>query len=236
MLDPWPSCPPSTSCWSASSSSSWWPRCSKRRAAGSGGLLLLEGPPGVGKSALIERATAIARERGLAVLRARGHELERAFGWGVARSLLELPLRARAERDELLAGPAAPARAILDASGEAPGSEPGFAILHALYWLVARLAERGPLLLAVDDAQWADEPSLRFLVYLAGRLTDQPIAVLVGARAGELGEGELLAAAGGRPGRAGQHAAVARSRGGRRAGAPRASRTPTTSSAGAASS
>ena len=63
---------------------------------GHGGLLLLEGSPGVGKSALIEHATAIARERGLAVLRARGHELERAFGWGVARSLLELPLARRA--------------------------------------------------------------------------------------------------------------------------------------------
>ena len=59
---------------------------------GRGGLLVLEGPPGVGKTALIERATEIARERGVAVLRARGHELERAFGWGVARSLLELPL------------------------------------------------------------------------------------------------------------------------------------------------
>ena len=79
-------------------------------------------------------------------------------------------------------------------------SEAGFAILHALYWLVARLAEREPLLLVVDDAHWADEPSLRFLVYLAGRLSDQPIAVLVGARAGELGEGELLRQLAGEPG------------------------------------
>ena len=150
---------------------------------GRGGLVLFEGSPGVGKTALIERATAIAREQGFAVLRARGHELERAFGWGVARSLLELPLARDPERDDLLAGPAAPARAILDAGAEAPASEPGFAILHALYWLVARIAERGPLLVAVDDAQWADEPSLRFLLYLAGRLSEHPIAVVVGARA-----------------------------------------------------
>ena len=84
------------------------------------------------------------------MLRARGHELERAFGWGVARSLFEAPLaRRRAERDELLAGPAAPARAMLDAARPpgAPESEAGFAILHALYWLAARLAESGPLLL-----------------------------------------------------------------------------------------
>ena len=55
-----------------------------------------------------------------------------------------------------------------------------------------KLAERSPLLLVVDDAQWVDEPSLRFLAYLHGRLRDQPIALLVAARTGEPGEGGLL--------------------------------------------
>jgi predicted ATPase len=73
-----------------------------------------------------------------------------------------------------------------------PASEAGFAILHAVYWLVVRLAERAPLLLLIDDAQWADEPSLRFLVYLLGRLPDLPIAVLVAARAGGQHTGGLL--------------------------------------------
>ena len=166
---------------------------------GRGALALIEGPPGVGKSALLERVARMARERGVVVLWARGHELERDFGWGVARSLLEGSLGA--DRDELLAGPAGQARVLFDANE--PGgrlSQDGFAIMHALYWLVVRLAEREPLLLVVDDAHWADEPSLRFLVYLAGRLSDQPIAVLVGARAGELGEGELLLQLAGEPG------------------------------------
>ena len=168
--------------------------------AGRGAFALMEGPPGVGKSALLERAARMAREQRVVVLWARGHELERAFGWGVARSLLEGSLGA--DRDELLAGPAGQARVLFDAGEDGTGgglSEAGFAILHALYWLVARLAEREPLLLVVDDAHWADEPSLRFLVYLAGRLSDQPIAVLVGARAGELGEGELLRQLAGEP-------------------------------------
>ena len=168
-----------------------------RAAGGHGGLVLVEGPPGVGKTALLERAAELARSRGLGVLRARGHELERAFGWGVARSLLEASpaIGSDRERAELMAGPAAPAGVLFEhaehAAG-APASEAGFAILQGLRWLVVRLARRAPLLLIVDDAQWADEPSLRFLVYLTGRLSDQPIAVLVGARLDERGEGGLL--------------------------------------------
>ena len=187
-------------------------------ASGHGALALVEGPPGVGKSALLERAAGMAREQGVAVLHARGHELERAFGWGVARSLLEASLGT--DRDELLAGPAAPARVLFDEGEDGAGdgdSEPGFSILHALYWLVLRLAEREPLLLVVDDAHWADEPSLRFLVYLAGRLSDQPIGVVVGTRAGELGEGGLLRQLAGEPSAQGPDAAVARPGGGRRA-------------------
>ena len=38
----------------------------------------------------------------------------------------------------------------------------------------------------VDDAQWADQPSLRFLAYLAQRLVDLPIALIMTVREGEL--------------------------------------------------
>ena len=115
----------------------------------------------------------------------------------LSRALLEAGLAAlpELEREELLAGPARPSRVLFGSAPDAPdapASEAGFAILHALYWLVVRLAEREPLVMVVDDAQWVDEPSLRFLVYLLGRLPDQPIALVVAARAGERGEGGLL--------------------------------------------
>ena len=192
-------------------------------ARGQGGLALVEGPAGVGKSALLSCAARAAQERGVVVLWARGHELERAFGWGVARSLLEQSLAGRtdADLDELLAGPAAGARQLFDAADDATSarrSEVGFAILHSLYWLVVRLAEREPLLFVIDDAHWADAPSLRFVVYCR-RLSEHPIAVLVRARAGELGEGELLRQLSGEPVRADPRGAVARRGGRRRAGA-----------------
>src|SRR4051812_17956140 len=169
----------------------------ERAAGGDGGLVLVEGPPGLGKSALLERAAGLARERGLVGLRGRGHELGRAVGWGVVRALREAGRAALPEfgREGLRGGPARPGR-VLFGSGEdaadAPASEAGFAIMHALYWLLVRLAERAPLLVVVDDAQWVDEPSLRFLVYLVARLSDQPIALVVAARAGDRGEGGLL--------------------------------------------
>lgn len=47
-------------------------------------------------------------------------------------------------------------------------------------------------MLVVDDAQWADEPSLRLLAYLLGRIRDQRVGILVAARTGEPGAGGLL--------------------------------------------
>lgn len=142
---------------------------------GRGGLMLLDGAPGLGKSTLAH-AEDVAREHGLTVRRARGHELERAFAWGVAGTLLEPSLG-----DELLA-----------AGDAAEPDSVGFAVLHALYGVTVRVAESCPLCLVVDDAHWADESSLRYLSYLLGRLADQPIVVLVGSRPPEPGEGGLL--------------------------------------------
>ncbi|MCA1698058.1 MAG: hypothetical protein LC790_03815 [Actinobacteria bacterium] len=67
-------------------------------------------------------------------------------------------------------------------------------MLHGLFWLTANLAASAPLLLVVDDAQWADQPSLRLLNYLAARLEGLPVGLLVGCRPPDLfEEGALLA-------------------------------------------
>ena len=169
-----------------------------RGSRGRGRVLLFEAAAGLGKSALLERGISAGREAGLAVLRARGHQLERGFAWGVARSLFEASLLGcpRSERDRLLDGPAAPARPVFgdERRSGCPGSAPdaGFAITHALYWLALRLAEREPLLVVVDDAHWADDPSLRWLIYLSGRVSEAPIGVLVAARSGEPESADLV--------------------------------------------
>ena len=155
---------------------------------GRGRMLLLEGRAGIGKTSLIEVACSRAAELGCEVLRARGSELESGFAFGVVRQLFERRLAGagQGERAALLAGPAAAARPLLAGELAAqPAGDSSFAVLHGLYWLVVNLAAGRPLLLAIDDAHWADEPSLRWLAYLARRLDGLAAGVLAALRPGD---------------------------------------------------
>ena len=162
--------------------------------AGRGQMLVVEGEAGIGKTTLLDEAVRTARDRGLRVLQARGGELERESGYGVVRQLFEAPvLRAdAAEQSRLLRGAAARAGALLHV-GDAlpvpvtPGEDPTFALLHALYWLTDNLAQDSPVLLALDDAQWADLPSLRFVDHLARRVDGMHVGVVATWRSGEPG-------------------------------------------------
>jgi DNA-binding CsgD family transcriptional regulator len=156
-----------------------------RALAGDGGLLLVAGEPGIGKTRLLAAVRRRAETLGFAVLAARGSELERELGFGVVRQLFEAALARAPERADLLAGAAALAEPLIGPGALPPSADPGFAALHGLYWLTANLAARRPLLIAVDDAHWADAPSLRFLAYLAGRLAGVPALAAVATRLAE---------------------------------------------------
>jgi hypothetical protein len=65
-----------------------------RCVAGEGAVLIVEGPPGIGKTVLLESARASAPDAGVRVLSARGGELEREFAHAVVRELFERPLAA----------------------------------------------------------------------------------------------------------------------------------------------
>jgi DNA-binding CsgD family transcriptional regulator len=153
-----------------------------------GGVLLIEGRAGIGKTSLVEVARSRADELGHEVVRAKGSELESGFAFGLVRQLFERRLAAagEGERAALLAGPAAAVRPLLAGEVSAqPAGDSSFAVLHGLYWLVVNLAASRPLLIAVDDAQWADEPSLRWLAYLAPRLEGLAAGMLVALRPGD---------------------------------------------------
>ena len=76
---------------------------------------------------------------------------------------------------------------MLDVDGAAllpAGPDAPLAAVHALYWFIANLARRAPVAIVVDDAHCADVPSLRLLAYLARRVADVPVTLLVAVRSG----------------------------------------------------
>ncbi len=158
---------------------------------------MFEGPPGQGKSRLLSEAAHIAREEGLEVLTAVGLERETEFTFGGALQLFEarVGLTENGERGRLLSGPARLARPLLgDGSGEALPDGQAFSLHHGLFGLCSDLAEIKPLVLCVDDAQWLDVPTLRFLLYAIERVADLPVVILMAAGPDTRGTGaDLLA-------------------------------------------
>jgi predicted ATPase len=119
-------------------------RVIERAERGRGGVVLLEGQAGVGKTELLRVAGSLGEDAGLRVLRGRGTELDRPFGFGVVRQLLERWVR---ESPAALDGGAESAAAVFTAAPIEATAED---------WLAANLAEHQPLLLLADDLHWAD--------------------------------------------------------------------------------
>ena len=138
---------------------------------GAGSVVVIEGPAGIGKTALLDHARATAQAAGARVLGARASELDRAFGFGVVLQLVEPPLAAAGAegRAVLLAGAAGRAEVVL-AAGGAEADEAGQPCCTGCTGSWSTSQSRGPLVLLVDDLHWADLPSLRFLEYLGRRL------------------------------------------------------------------
>jgi hypothetical protein len=154
---------------------------------GDGRLVVVEGPAGIGKTRLLRSVGDIAEDRkAIRVLLARGTEFEGHLAFGVVRQLLEplvLGLEER-EREKLFTGAAALARTVLgerDFEESSAGAD-RYSKINGLFWLVSSLARGGPLALVVDDVQWADEPSLEFLGFVARRIEGLPLLLTAATR------------------------------------------------------
>src|SRR5947209_3575979 len=155
-----------------------------RAAAGDGRLVLVQGPAGVGKSRLLDACGELGERRGMAVLRVWGDEVAMESSFSAVRELLWPPVHG--DGASVLDGAAGLAASVFDGDPRgAAGPERASAVLHGLYWLVANLGERAPLVLLVDDAHWLDPASGRFLAYLARRIDSLPVLLVVGLRPGE---------------------------------------------------
>jgi DNA-binding CsgD family transcriptional regulator len=141
--------------------------------------LILDGAAGIGKTTLWSAGVAVAHEAGHQVLSCRAAESEARLSFGALGDLLE-----EVELPEL----PAPQRRALDAAllrveieGDPPDQR---AVSLATLGVLRALATYGPVIIAIDDIQWLDVPSVRVLSYAARRLRDEPIRILVALRTG----------------------------------------------------
>jgi ATP/maltotriose-dependent transcriptional regulator MalT len=149
--------------------------------------LLLSGEPGIGKTILWETGVEEAGRRFARVLTCRGVEAEASLSFAGLSDLLDTVLE---EAGPSLAPPRKRALEIALLLAE-PGEKPpdAHAIGLAVLDVLRVLAERGSILVAVDDAQWLDPASAGVLQIALRRLREEPIGLLATLRkAPELGE------------------------------------------------
>ena len=150
-----------------------------RVASGRRAVVLIEGEAGIGKTRLLDVVLEDARGRGMQVAAGRAEELERTrpFGavagaFGCARSSHD---PRRAAIGELLATGGDGERNPITVT-----SDPGlrFRVVDALADLVEELALPGPLVIGLDDLQWADPSSLLTLSALSRRVEYLPVGLI----------------------------------------------------------
>ncbi|MEV6124051.1 AAA family ATPase [Streptomyces sp. NPDC052077] len=129
-------------------------------------LVEVGGPPGIGRSTLLDHAAALATEAGVRVATAAASPEETRLPHGIAAQLLSQLLPGTSPAGPAL--PSAPAR-----PGAGHTTRPDDLCATSL-----GAARSRPLLLVVDDTQWADPPSLRGLQTLARRLAGVPLMLL----------------------------------------------------------
>ncbi|BFU45304.1 ATP-binding protein [Krasilnikovia sp. MM14-A1004] len=143
-------------------------------------VLLLEGEPGIGKTALWQHALRRLRQRGVRLLVCRMGERESNLSFAGLTDLVG------AVPDAVLGGLPAPQRRALDAAllRAAPDGAPPDprAVNLATLTVVRLLAAAGPVVLAVDDAQWCDPATADALRFVVRRIGREPVGLLATMR------------------------------------------------------
>ncbi|MFG3494199.1 AAA family ATPase [Streptomyces sp. NPDC047928] len=132
---------------------------------GTGGCLVIEGPAGIGKSRLLDVITAEAEELGMLVAVGRAAELDRVAPL--------TPLLTALRRGEL---PGLDIAALGSAGGDR------FWLIDELRDLIESCAHDRPMLIVLDDAQWADELTALALRILVPELFSSPVLWLLARR------------------------------------------------------
>ncbi|MDX6740404.1 AAA family ATPase [Actinocorallia sp. A-T 12471] len=135
------------------------------RAPGALPNVVLHGDPGVGKSVLLTAGIGYARERGLRVVGGSGFESEAQLAFAGLHQLFA-PVMAYLDKVEPFHRDTL--RRVL---GMSEGPTPDrLAVSVASLAVMARVAEDGPVLIAVEDAHWVDVPTREVMMFILLRL------------------------------------------------------------------
>lgn len=167
-----------------------------REGESSVGLIL--GEAGIGKTRLAEEVALLARSEGARVVQVKAEDSERPIEWALLGELVRnlLPLSGAAgisagSQDMLrsLLPSLPPTQGNGGSQGEAisaglPRTRPSAALTDALQDLLSAVSEDAPLLVIVDDLQWADGESRSVLARAATRIRDVPLLFIITSRTG----------------------------------------------------
>ena len=156
-----------------------------------GSALQVAGEPGIGKSRLLHELSALSRARGHLVLSGRAAEFEAEDPFGVFGDALDdwLGSRERGDLAKLAAGLAAELAIVFPAFGalvseRAPQlqQEERYRAYRAVRVLLSALARDTPVVLVLDDVQWADPGSAELISHLLVHPCQGPVLVALGFR------------------------------------------------------
>jgi predicted ATPase len=137
-------------------------------ADGAGGIMVVEGAAGIGKSRLLAEAARIAADKGVQVAAGVADELDQVTPWAPLLRALSSADPVVLSEDEL-----APVRALMDQR---------LAVIECMRAALERGSRRQPLLITVDDLQWADPATLLALGLLPEQLFSYPVAWVLARR------------------------------------------------------
>src|ERR1700712_4716279 len=140
--------------------------------------LVLTGEPGVGKSALLQDAVQEARARQALIFRCTGVQTESTIELSALHQLVHPLMRAVREKNGWLTT----LERTFTPADERPAT--AFEISNAVIGLLDLVAGPGGVLLVVDDAQWIDSASASMLAFIARRIDNPLVCVLLSLRSG----------------------------------------------------
>jgi DNA-binding SARP family transcriptional activator/predicted ATPase len=173
-------------------------------SAGHGRVALVHGEAGIGKTRIAQELVIEGRARGFESAWGRAYEggsTPAFWPWvEVIRSLLtssdrQLLVEAAGQGAPELAQIVPEAKALLGSNDPPPPVDPGtarFRLFEAVSNFLRRLARPRPIIVVLDDLQWADVASLELLSFLGSRLPDASLLVVGTYRPGEVGAGHPL--------------------------------------------